>query len=125
MDENKPAASAPARSGAGRAAGATARTAVSAPAGLPDPLAGLRIADAHLERVLRGQDFLVQDGAMGTLLQERGLTAHGELPDLLNLHDPDAIVDIHAGYVRAGAEMRRRRRCWRRRTSPTCLSSPP
>lgn len=105
MDENKPAASAPARSGAGRAAGATARTAVSAPAGLPDPLAGLRIADAHLERVLRGQDFLVQDGAMGTLLQERGLTAHGELPDLLNLHDPDAVVDIHAGYVRAGAEM--------------------
>ena len=105
MDENKPAASAPARSGAGRAAGATARTAVSAPAGLPDPLAGLRIADAHLGRVLRGQDFLVQDGAMGTLLQERGLTAHGELPDLLNLHDPDAVVDIHAGYVRAGAEM--------------------
>ena len=105
MDENKSAASAPARSGAGRAAGATARTAVSAPAGLPDPLAGLRIADAHLERVLRGQDFLVQDGAMGTLLQERGLTAHGELPDLLNLHDPDAVVDIHAGYVRAGAEM--------------------
>lgn len=105
MDENKPAASAPARSGAGRAAVATARTAVSAPAGLPDSLAGLRIADAHLERVLRGQDFLVQDGAMGTLLQERGLTAHGELPDLLNLHDPDAVADIHAGYVRAGAEM--------------------
>ena len=105
MDENKPAASAPARSGAGRAAVATARTAVSAPAGLPDSLAGLRIADAHLERVLRGQDFLVQDGAMGTLLQERGLTAHGELPDLLNLHDPDAVADIHASYVRAGAEM--------------------
>ena len=105
MDENKPAASAPARSGAGRAAVATARTAVSAPAGLPDSLAGLRIADAHLERVLRGQDFLVQDGAMGTLLQERGLTAHGELPDLLNFSDPDAIADIHAGYVRAGAEM--------------------
>ena len=91
MDENMPAA----------------RTFAAAPAGagLPDPLAGLRIADAHLERVLRGQDFLVQDGAMGTLLQERGLTAHGELPDLLNLHDPDAVVDIHAGYVRAGAEM--------------------
>ena len=48
MDENKPAASAPARSGAGRAAGATARTAVSAPAGLPDPLAGLRIAGPEL-----------------------------------------------------------------------------
>ena len=91
MDENMPAA----------------RTFAAAPAGagLPDPLAGLRIADAHLERVLRGQDYLVQDGAMGTLLQERGLTAHGELPDLLNFSDPDAIADIHAGYVRAGAEM--------------------
>ena len=91
MDENMPAA----------------RTFADAPAGagLPDPLAGLRIADAHLERVLRGQDYLVQDGAMGTLLQERGLTAHGELPDLLNFSDPDAIADIHAGYVRAGAEM--------------------
>ena len=91
MDENMPAA----------------RTFVAAPAGagLPDPLAGLRIADAHLERVLRGQDYLVQDGAMGTLLQERGLTAHGELPDLLNFSDPDAIADIHVGYVRVGAEM--------------------
>ncbi|MEA5018841.1 MAG: homocysteine S-methyltransferase family protein [Gordonibacter sp.] len=70
-----------------------------------DPLAGLRIADEHLVRVLRGEDFLVQDGAMGTLLQARGLTAHGELPDLLNFTDPQAIVDIHAGYVEAGAEM--------------------
>lgn len=84
---------------------AAARALRDAAEGLPDPLAGLRIADAHLERVLRGQDFLVQDGAMGTLLQERGLTAHGELPDLLNFSDPDAIADIHAGYVRAGAEM--------------------
>lgn len=72
---------------------------------LPDPLANLRIADEHLARVLRGKDFLVQDGAMGTLLQARGLTAHGELPDLLNFSDPQAIVDIHAGYVEAGAEM--------------------
>ncbi|HIW77231.1 MULTISPECIES: homocysteine S-methyltransferase family protein [Gordonibacter] len=78
----------------------------SAPEGqLPDPLAGLRIADAHLERVLRGQDFLVQDGAMGTLLQAQGLTAHGELPDLLNFSDPEAITAIHASYVAAGAEM--------------------
>ncbi len=84
---------------------AAARALRDAAEGLPDPLAGLRIADEHLERVLRGQDFLVQDGAMGTLLQERGLTAHGELPDLLNFSDPDAIADIHAGYVRAGAEM--------------------
>ena len=59
----------------------------------------------YKRQVLRGQDYLVQDGAMGTLLQERGLTAHGELPDLLNFSDPDAIADIHVGYVRVGAEM--------------------
>ncbi|MEG2746595.1 MAG: homocysteine S-methyltransferase family protein [Gordonibacter sp.] len=75
------------------------------PACQPDALAGLSLADEHLERVLRGQDFLVQDGAMGTLLQAQGLTAHGELPDLLNFSDAQAITAIHAGYVDAGAEM--------------------
>lgn len=70
-----------------------------------DPLAGVCIKDDHLARVLRGMDFLVQDGAMGTLLQEQGLTAHGELPDLLNFSHPQAIRDIHASYVAAGAEM--------------------
>lgn len=77
----------------------------SAASALPDALAGLRIKDDHLRRVLLGEDFLVQDGAMGTLLQKQGLTAHGELPDLLNFSDPDAITAIHAGYVSAGAEM--------------------
>ena len=70
-----------------------------------DPLDGLVIKDDHLARILRGEDYLVQDGAMGTLLQAQGLAAHGELPDLLNLANPDAITAIHAGYVAAGAEM--------------------
>lgn len=72
---------------------------------MPDALAGLVIKDDHLERVLRGEEFLVQDGAMGTMLQKQGLTAHGELPDLLNFSNPAAITAIHAAYVQAGAEM--------------------
>lgn len=65
----------------------------------------LIIKDEHLERVLRGEEFLVQDGAMGTLLQMQGLMAHGELPDLLNFTNPEAITAIHASYVAAGAQM--------------------
>ena len=70
-----------------------------------DPLAGLRIADEHLERVLRGQDFLVADGGMGTMLQAAGLAMPGKLPDLLCLEQPEAITAIQAQYVAAGSEV--------------------
>lgn len=63
-----------------------------------------RVADAHLARVLAGQDTLLIDGAMGTQLQARGLGA-GELPELLCLTHPEQIRDIHAAYVEAGAEV--------------------
>ncbi|MGI6153173.1 MAG: homocysteine S-methyltransferase family protein [Christensenellaceae bacterium] len=44
------------------------------------------------------------DGAMGTMLQKRGL-APGALPELLNGTNPDIITDIHREYVRAGADI--------------------
>lgn len=68
-----------------------------------DPLAGLTIKDDHLRRVLKGEEFLLFDGAMGTMLQEAGLEA-GELPELLDLNDPVAITGIHKAYCEAGAE---------------------
>ncbi|RRF89916.1 MAG: homocysteine methyltransferase [Coriobacteriaceae bacterium] len=64
----------------------------------------LRIKDDHLARVLAGEDFLLFDGAMGTQLQARGLAA-GELPELLNLTNPDEITQIHRAYVEAGSEV--------------------
>ena len=70
-----------------------------------DALKGLTIADDHLERVLRGQDFLVADGAMGTMLQAAGLAKPGMVPDLLNLTHPQEITAIHAQYVAAGTEL--------------------
>lgn len=72
---------------------------------LPDPLEGLLIKDEHLERVLRGQDFLVQDGAIGTQLQARGFAQGGQIPDLECLLHPEAVTDVCRAYVEAGSEM--------------------
>lgn len=62
-----------------------------------------RVRDEHLAAVLRGEEFLVLDGAMGTQLQERGLAA-GELPELLCLTHPETVTGVHAAYVAAGAD---------------------
>lgn len=40
------------------------------------------------------QNILVFDGAMGTMLQKRGLKK-GALPEVLNIEDRDIIIDIH------------------------------
>ncbi len=47
---------------------------------------------------------LILDGAMGTLLQERGL-APGGCPEEMNRVAPDAVVGIHAEYAAAGADI--------------------
>lgn len=69
-----------------------------------DPLAGLAVKDDRLRAVLEGRAHLVFDGAMGTMLQARGLEA-GELPELLNLQHPDEVTAIHRAYVEAGSEV--------------------
>jgi 5-methyltetrahydrofolate--homocysteine methyltransferase len=55
----------------------------------------------NLAEVLRGDDVLILDGAMGTQLAARGLN-HGSIQNLLN---PDAVREIHEDYVRAGAQI--------------------
>ncbi len=72
---------------------------------MPADLHALNIKDEYLARVLAGEEFLVEDGGMGTMLQARGLTAHGELPDLLNMTHAADIIDIHRAYVEAGAQL--------------------
>lgn len=69
-----------------------------------DALAGLNIKDAHLEAVLRGEEFLIHDGGMGTMLQAAGLAGAGVVPDLLNFSNPTEIAAIHRKYVEAGAQ---------------------
>ena len=61
-----------------------------------------RTTDPFLRRVFAGEEFLVFDGAMGTMLQEAGLKA-GELPELLNFSHPETVTAIHRAYVEAGA----------------------
>ena len=47
---------------------------------------------------------LVLDGAMGTLLQERGLPPGG-CPEEMNRVAPDTVIGIHAEYAEAGADI--------------------
>ena len=70
----------------------------------PRTLDTLRIADDDLRAVLEGRRHLLFDGGMGTMLQAAGLAA-GELPELLNLTNPDEITAVHAAYVEAGSEV--------------------
>ena len=44
------------------------------------------------------------DGAMGTELIKRGLEP-GKVPDLLNIENPDTIIEIHKSYYDAGSDM--------------------
>lgn len=48
--------------------------------------------------------LLILDGAMGTLLQARGLQA-GELPERWNLSRPEEITAIHRAYFDAGSNV--------------------
>jgi len=47
---------------------------------------------------------LVLDGAMGTMLQERGLQP-GQSPEELNLVMPEVVAGVHREYVAAGADI--------------------
>ena len=47
---------------------------------------------------------LIFDGAMGTMLQMRGLK-RGQIPELLNLTDPGIIESIHNEYFDAGCDI--------------------
>ena len=48
--------------------------------------------------------FTIFDGAMGTMLQARGLKA-GAFPETYNLTHPDVVLSIHKAYVEAGADV--------------------
>ena len=55
--------------------------------------------DIHL--ALR-ERILILDGAMGTVLQGRGLQGNSEL---FNLSHPEIVEDIHSEYIKAGADI--------------------
>ncbi|MCL2760909.1 MAG: homocysteine S-methyltransferase family protein [Desulfuromonadales bacterium] len=50
------------------------------------------------------EQVLILDGAMGTMLQERGLKP-GQPPEELNLTAPDVVASVHREYLEAGADI--------------------
>ena len=49
-------------------------------------------------------NILVFDGAMGTMLQNKGLKV-GDLPETLNITNPETVLEIHKEYVASGADV--------------------
>ncbi len=49
-------------------------------------------------------EYVVHDGALGTMLQQRGLTPD-ELPEEWNIRKPEVVRDIHLEYLNAGAQI--------------------
>jgi len=56
-----------------------------------------------LEALLR-ERVLVMDGAMGTMLQQRGMMP-GQCPELFGVENPDVLTEIHQQYLDAGADI--------------------
>lgn len=55
-------------------------------------------------KTLLKKEFVSLDGAMGTMLQARGMKP-GETPEALNLENPRMLIDIHKEYLAAGADI--------------------
>lgn len=53
---------------------------------------------------LIGKERLFLDGALGTVLQRRGLKL-GEIPELFNFTHPEVVKGIHKGYLEAGSDI--------------------
>lgn len=56
-----------------------------------------------LELLLKERTVML-DGAMGTLLQQRGMPP-GACPELFSVENPEVLEDIHRQYVEAGADI--------------------
>lgn len=59
---------------------------------------------AALARLVDPQSLVLFDGAMGTMLYSRGVFIN-QCYDELNVRAPDLVLEVHRGYVRAGAEV--------------------
>lgn len=64
-----------------------------------------RFKDEKLKRGLACQDYLILDGAMGSMLQALDVDTSDKIPDMLCLDSPKIITDIHRQYVDAGAQV--------------------
>lgn len=57
-----------------------------------------------LLQLFHGKEFIIMDGGMGTMLQNRGLDT-GKVPEVLNITHPEVVQEIHRAYIEAGSDM--------------------
>ncbi|MGN0316677.1 MAG: homocysteine S-methyltransferase family protein [Lachnospira sp.] len=57
----------------------------------------------RFEELLK-KDYVIFDGAMGTMLQASGMKM-GEVPEVLNVTQPELLVSIHEKYLLAGSDV--------------------
>lgn len=60
--------------------------------------------DKLLDFLTRNQNFVLADGAMGTMLHAAGLTSGGA-PEEWNMTRPDVLKGIHQAYIDAGSQI--------------------
>lgn len=61
-----------------------------------------------LYKFLAENNFLILDGAMGTMLQKKGIFSHdnpSQILETFNLTHPDTITEIHQEYINAGSQV--------------------
>ena len=54
--------------------------------------------------LLDSRNFIILDGGFGTMLQATGVEI-GHNPELLNITNPDVIMNIHRQYVESGTQI--------------------
>src|SRR3712207_2175249 len=57
-----------------------------------------------IRNLLESEEFVILDGAMGTMLQKSGLKL-GERPEVLNITNQASIADIHLMYINSGSDI--------------------
>ena len=57
-----------------------------------------------LKNLLENKEFIILDGAMGTMLQANGLEAGG-IPEELSITRPELLKKIHRSYIEAGSDL--------------------
>ena len=64
----------------------------------------LRVEENTVGIEIPQNKFLILDGAMGTVLQQRGLSPQGR-PELLNLTEPELLDSVYKEYIAAGSQV--------------------
>lgn len=64
---------------------------------------GRKVTTVDFKKLME-KEFVCLDGAMGTMLQAKGLKM-GETPEVLNIENPQLLIDIHSMYINSGADI--------------------